>query len=253
MKTTQVLYLMLIVLTLTAQTIKVDGKKIWTDTGIDVAKGQKVSVTATGKVFANATVSGGPEGISGRPDWDQYCVVKGKLPECLIVKIGEGEAFYAGKSITFTATESGRIFLGVNDTDVGNNKGEFIAQVTIAKPVPESSGGIKVPGNKAWTGTGVIFGKGRKLKIAASGEVLPNGVVKSGPEGVTDRPDWDVYCVVKSKGHAGLIARIGNGLPFYVGNSFEYVTDEPGELFLGVNDTDIGNNKGEFSVILYIE
>ena len=69
MKIIQLVIFVILSLSISAQTISVNGKKTWTDTGIDVVKGQKIRITATGTVYANASVSGGPEGILNRPDW----------------------------------------------------------------------------------------------------------------------------------------------------------------------------------------
>ena len=118
-----------------AKTIKVDGKKIWTDTGIDVVKDQQISLTASGLVYANNSVNCGPQGIVTRPDWDVYCVVKGKPVAGLIMKIGNGRPFFVGNSYTYSASDNGRIFLGVNDTDVRNNKGEFTVILSIISPI----------------------------------------------------------------------------------------------------------------------
>ncbi len=93
--------------------------------------GSKISLVAKGKVFANATVSGGPEGIANRPDRNVYCIVKDKPHAGLIAKIGNGKPVFIGAEHGFIATESGRLFLGINDSDVGNNKGEFWVEVKV--------------------------------------------------------------------------------------------------------------------------
>lgn len=46
--------------------------------------------------------------------------------------------------------------------------------------------------------------------------------------------------------------KIGNGTPVFDGNSYTYSASDNGRIFLGVNDTDVLNNKGEFTVILSI-
>jgi len=226
----------------------VPGRQIWTDSKIDVWKGQQITITASGTVYANATVYGGPEGIPNRPDWDSYCVVKGKAHEGLIMKIGNGEPIFAGKSFTYTISENGRLWFGVNDNDVGNNKGEFKVNFSLSKTKQLVGGDITVSGRKYWTSTGIQVKSGMQLNISASGKVYANGTVFGSPDGITNRPDWDVYCVVKGKPHVGLIAKIGNGKPFFVGSSYNFVAQESGELFFGVNDGDLGNNSGEFKV-----
>ena len=253
MKTIQTAAFVFLSLSLSAQTIIVDGKKTWTDTGIDVVKGQKISITATGTVYANATVSGGPEGIFNRPDWDTYCVIKGKPHVGLIMKIGNGPAVFVGKALNYTAPLSGRIYLGVNDKDVGNNKGEFTAILYLSKISPVGGGKIKVSGKQTWTTTGIRISKGQHVKITASGKVYANATVCGGPDGIPNRPDWDIYSVVKGKPHAGLTAKIGTGNAFFVGSSLSFTARDSGELFFRVNDNDLGNNKGEFSVSVKVK
>ena len=45
-----------------------------------------------------------------------------------------------------------------------------------------------------------------------------------------------------------LVARIGNGQPFAIGNNTVVTMPEAGQLFLGVNDDSLGDNAGQFNV-----
>jgi hypothetical protein len=118
-----------------SKTIAVSGKMQWTDTQIDLKSGDRLSVEAEGTVYANATVFCGPDGVPGRPDWkEKYNLLKTANHESLIGKIGEsGQIFFVGKSLDMNADTTGRLFLGVNDNDVANNKGEFKVKITITK------------------------------------------------------------------------------------------------------------------------
>ena len=50
-------------------------------------------------------------------------------------------------------------------------------------------------------------------------------------------------------GHCALIARIGeSGDPIFVGERATFTASSAGEIWLGVNDLDPGNNAGEFLV-----
>ena len=50
----------------------------------------------------------------------------------LIGRIGEaGTPFLVGSQVLFEADTEGRLFLGINDTGVGNNAGEFTANITV--------------------------------------------------------------------------------------------------------------------------
>ena len=47
-----------------------------------------------------------------------------------------------------------------------------------------------------------------------------------------------------------LIGRVGNGDPFGIGGQESVPMPDSGELFLGVNDANFGDNSGEFRVIV---
>lgn len=112
--------------------VVVAGDQPWTDTGLDLVPGKKVTVSASGEVFANATVSGGPDGVPGRPEWSVYNLVPEAQHVALIGKVGEdGSPFLVGAETSFVARVEGRLFLGPNDKGTGNNRGEFIATVTV--------------------------------------------------------------------------------------------------------------------------
>jgi hypothetical protein len=110
--------------------VTVDGTKPWTDTGIDVSKGDLVEVTATGSVFHNEFASTGPEGIPNTP------LLATPLPSAnhagLLGRVAQdGAPFFVGASSTFTADRDGRLFLGINDGGLENNRGQWDATVTV--------------------------------------------------------------------------------------------------------------------------
>jgi hypothetical protein len=45
-----------------------------------------------------------------------------------------------------------------------------------------------------------------------------------------------------------LVARIGNGRPFAIGNNTTVTMPDSGQLFLGVNDDSLGDNAGQLNV-----
>ena len=111
-------------------TVVVDGTQMWTDAGVDVRAGDRVAVTAGGQVFHNEGNSIGPEGFPNRPD------LLTPFPElnhaALIGRIGDSDdAFYLGTSQTITAETDGRLYLGVNDGGLENNRGSWDATVDI--------------------------------------------------------------------------------------------------------------------------
>jgi hypothetical protein len=122
----------------TSKSLAVPATQPYTDTGIDVSAGQKVTVTASGTIHhapgaqATATPDGAPD-----PNLRQFNVqVNGKPLDAnhaaLIGKIGDGTPFLVGSHKTFTADHAGRLFLGINDGGVDNNSGSFQATVSVS-------------------------------------------------------------------------------------------------------------------------
>lgn len=112
--------------------VTVVGNQVWTDSGIAVKSGQTISVEAKGTVWANPTLSYGPEGEPNRPDWKKYSVIAEAPHLGLIAKIGEDTTpFFLGRSYQARVAASGRLYLGVNDNDASNNSGEFTVTVTV--------------------------------------------------------------------------------------------------------------------------
>jgi len=127
-----------------------------------------------------------------------------------------------------------------------------------SRPSCASTPGLVVPGTRAWTDTGVEVRPGERLGLTASGIVRTGGeypVFNAGPGGekscipYRDYPS-DVFPIPAAPCWS-LIARIGNGKPFYVGTS-DLVMTGPGELFLGVNGDDMSGNSGAWTVNIKI-
>ena len=115
----------------TAQ-VRVDGTELWTDTGLTVPAGGRISLVAGGEVTHDvaAGLSIGPEGIPNRPE------LLTPYPDmnhaALIGRVGEvGVAFAVGRQTTVTADGAGRLYLGVNDGGRENNSGFFTVTVDV--------------------------------------------------------------------------------------------------------------------------
>ncbi|MBN2432006.1 MAG: hypothetical protein JXQ27_11040 [Acidobacteria bacterium] len=123
---------------------------------------------------------------------------------------------------------------------------------------------VRVPGNLAWTDTGLTISRKDRVTIGASGTVFfSNGASDSGvgPLGWSRSnyqdawPDDWLACddPLPSGGHAGLLARIGSE-EMFVGASKTFDRKE-GRLFLGINDCTLnGNfhNTGQFEVTVKV-
>lgn len=107
--------------------VRVDGNLEWTDSGIDVRRGDRVSVTASGQVQfgpGNATTPAGARG--GSPNYPVPTAGAGGL----IAKVGDAAPFAVGAgNRTLTMPADGRLMFGINDDNVGDNSGSFSVTV----------------------------------------------------------------------------------------------------------------------------
>ena len=117
--------------TLAGTTINVPANVAWTDTGITVNAGDKVMFQASGSINygqsagQSATPDGGPERRSNYPD-------PSAPVGALIAKVGNnGTPFGIGSQRqALGMPASGRLFLGVNDNERGDNSGAFTVIVS---------------------------------------------------------------------------------------------------------------------------
>ncbi|HOC17830.1 MAG TPA: hypothetical protein PKK95_06165 [Vicinamibacterales bacterium] len=109
---------------------------------------------------------------------------------------------------------------------------------------------IQVSATRAWTPTGITVRKGDIVRFSSSGEVRvgPNA---SDTSNVNGRPGaYAVRATAPRVLLGALIGRVGNGDPFGIGGQESVPMPDSGELFLGVNDANFGDNSGEFRVIV---
>jgi hypothetical protein len=131
--------------------IVVPGNAAWTDTGLDVKKGQEFYFEATGTVSLqndNPVASCGPEGLNLQtmqqplPDQNLGTLI-GKIREKVEVtedkETGEknqreiGELFFIGRENKVSLPSDGRLMLGVNENVVGDNDGGFTVNIYAKK------------------------------------------------------------------------------------------------------------------------
>jgi hypothetical protein len=114
---------------------------------------------------------------------------------------------------------------------------------------------VTVAGDVRWTDAELDLEPGDRLQYSAEGIVAHGG---GGPDSVVG-PAGDLWpdtaaanLVVDGEplegNHAALVRPIGEGRPFVMGASGEVAVEAPGPLQLGVNDDDVENNRGEFTV-----
>jgi hypothetical protein len=108
-------------------TILVTSRQSWTDTGITVRAGDPVLIRATGTIqfSGKANDLAEPDGAAGR-----RATAQAPLPNvvigALIGRIGNSQPFLVGSdSQGLRAPRDGRLYLGVNDDILNDNRGEF--------------------------------------------------------------------------------------------------------------------------------
>jgi hypothetical protein len=113
-------------------TISVAGNQAWTDVGLDVRNGDRLTFGAAGQIrlSANRTHISSPAG-AGATRSPNYPVPTAPVG-ALIARVGDGAPFLIGMARTsFTMQGNGRLYLGINDDDVRDNSGAY--QVNIQR------------------------------------------------------------------------------------------------------------------------
>jgi hypothetical protein len=102
----------------------------WTDTGNNVARGERIKFIPSGQIRwgANADMLSGPDG-SGAVHNIGFPVPTMNVG-ALIGRVGNGQAFAIGSGPQPIAMpDNGRLYLGVNDSEVRDNAGGFRVQI----------------------------------------------------------------------------------------------------------------------------
>jgi hypothetical protein len=101
----------------------------WTDSGLMVRKGQRLRVTAQGRISLGAGIFSTPTGLPAQADRDK--LMRNQPTGGLIAVIGDDndEFIFLGANREFVATRDGRLFLGVNEGNLNDNTGAY--EVTV--------------------------------------------------------------------------------------------------------------------------
>ncbi|MBV9927937.1 MAG: hypothetical protein JOZ96_23155 [Acidobacteria bacterium] len=110
----------------------------WTDSGLMVRKGQRLRITATGRVSLGEGRFSTPTGLPRVVDTEK--LMRNEPTGELIAVIGDDndEFIAVGANREFYATRDGRLFLGVNEGKLEDNTGSYDALIEVE---PVSSGG----------------------------------------------------------------------------------------------------------------
>jgi hypothetical protein len=122
------------------------------------------------------------------------------------------------------------------------------AVATSGQPAP---GSITVNASAGWVDTGRTVRRGQRVTFEPSGEIHfgqgPEQVADAnGKQGDPSQPTLPL----PSAAVGALIGRIGNGAPFLIGAQGAATMPANGRLFLGINDRELSDNSGAFSVVI---
>lgn len=109
------------------RTVTVQARESWTDTGIDVRRGQQIYLNASGEIrWGTGGRKDGPEGEKNSP-YNAGRPIPNRPAGALIGRVGNADApFFAGSDRgPYEMRDGGRLFLGVNDDYLQDNSGSF--------------------------------------------------------------------------------------------------------------------------------
>ncbi len=108
------------------RSVAVNARTAWTDTGVEVRRGQEIFFTATGEVRRGPGRRDGAGGERSSPS-NPGRTMPDRNAAALIGKIGEnGDPFFIGAGTQgIPVRDGGRLFLGINDDVLDDNSGSL--------------------------------------------------------------------------------------------------------------------------------
>ncbi len=243
----------------------------WYRSQIQVSRGQRVRVEASGTIYLEGRLATGPEGLQGRRDQDA------PMPEqndgALIAAIGQdtsSPSIFIGRSSEFTADRDGILYFTVNHWETRSARGAFRVNVAIdrsgvsggetgagSKPKQGREKTVTVYANQPWTDTGIDVEPNMTFEITAEGTIDIGARSRSNPDGNRNANVNTSSYPLNDAGVGALIGKIryrnGRDSNFVLIGSRNEVTadpDEYGRLFLGVNDDYFKDNNGSYRVTI---
>jgi len=165
--------------------------------------------------------------------------VGGASPLRLSIRTSNGEREVASNEVA-------RILISRPDNAVGTTGATGIPST------PAVPGAITVLANQPWTSTGITLRKGQRFTLSSTGEVQLSDDVNDVANVNGSRSGRTIANGQLPAGLAGaLVGRIGpRGKAFGIGGAPFIVAPEAGLLFLGVNDDQFADNRGNFQVVI---
>ncbi|HSE31016.1 MAG TPA: hypothetical protein VLA93_05530 [Pyrinomonadaceae bacterium] len=254
----------------------------WIDSGIDLRRGERVQVNASGIILA------GRSRIT--PDGLRTTDPRSPLPSAaegmLIGAIGNNPnspILELGTSKEFVADEDGRLFLTSNRGSYSDARGSFTVQIkrerdltalipsrqpNPMRPRPRQTdipvqrtpqeSFLDVAGTSRGTDTRLDVRVGDEITFTATGKIVAGRRLgEVGPEGARSSGFGSIVGTrpVPSAGAGALIGyiRMANGQvsqPFFIGSQLTLSVPADGRLYLAINDDDYSDNGGAFRVTI---
>jgi hypothetical protein len=203
-------------------------------------------------------------GASGLPE-TELSVARGSAHLALLrggdsiqgtfVDIRGGETGHEGEPHTLifrtTNGEERRVPLdNVSRVYFGNFPASTTADNSPSAAVPP--GAVRVPGNATWVATPLTVRKGDTVTFNVTGQVQLSSDGNDVARAAGSLNQRRAAGSPLPQNFAGaLIARVGNSQPFPIGDVSTPVTmPADGQLYLGINDDEVSDNRGEFIVQL---
>src|SRR5437763_1791992 len=97
----------------------------WTNSGLVVRRGQRLRISASGRVSLGTNRYATPDGLPNIPDRDK--LMRNQPTGGLIAVIGDDndDFIFVGRGRDFVAQRDGVLFLGVNEGNLSDNSGNF--------------------------------------------------------------------------------------------------------------------------------
>ncbi|MGH9938400.1 MAG: hypothetical protein ACREAM_19335 [Blastocatellia bacterium] len=112
------------------KTVSVAGAADWTSTEIRVQRGQRIVISASGEVDLGDSQRTGPDGLSTS---DNRKLIAARPTGALIAVVGDDndDFVFVGKATEFVSPHNGILFLSVNEGNLKDNAGAFVARVRV--------------------------------------------------------------------------------------------------------------------------
>jgi hypothetical protein len=165
-------------------------------------------------------------------------------------------------TVQYVYQRAGRV--EIRAEGMGNCDGVAAAGVEVtpapAPPPPQPTGPPPARGDrdevivaaaKRWTSTDVRVRAGDLVRVESAGTVQLSGdAADTSTPGGAGSGRRAPSAPLPDRPAGGLIARIGNSPPIFIGADRTFRANASGQLFLGVNDDYVADNRGEFRVTI---